>query len=84
MHSSFGSATFLQQNLPGKSIPNFPWEKSHWHNKQQKEKRKKVRARERTVVSQASTGTVSKALLEKLPRDGVKRVWAFPNAQILP
>ena len=38
------------------------------------------RTRERAIVSQTNIGTVSKAMLGKLLRDWVERVWAFPSA----
>ena len=38
--------------------------------------------RERTIVSQTNIGTVSKATLGKLLRDGVERIWAFPSEEI--
>ena len=34
---------------------------------------------ERTVVKQIYIGTVSKATLGNLLRDGVERIWAFPS-----
>ena len=37
---------------------------------------------ERVIVSQTNIGIISKAMLGKLPRDGVERVWAFPSAWI--
>ena len=37
---------------------------------------------ERTIMNQKNTGTVSKATLGKLPRDGVERIWAFPSAHV--
>ena len=37
---------------------------------------------ERTTVNQTSSGTVLKAMLQKLLRDGVKHIWALPSAQI--
>ena len=46
-------------------------------------RRSSLNGRERAIVNQANNGTVSKATLGKLLRDGVERVWAFPSAQIL-
>ena len=37
---------------------------------------------ERAIVNQMNIGTISKATLRKLLRDGVERLWAFPSAQI--
>ena len=42
--------------------------------------RSSLKGRETAVVSQTNTGTVSKAMLKKLLRDGVERIWAFPSA----
>ena len=36
--------------------------------------------RERSVFNQTNIGTVSRATLGRLLRDGVERVWAFPSA----
>ena len=40
-------------------------------------RRSSLKGRERAIVSQ--TGTVSKAMLGKLLRDGMERIWAFPS-----
>ena len=45
-------------------------------------RRSSLKGRERAIVSQTDTGTVSKATLRKLLRDGVDRIWAFPSAQM--
>ena len=45
-------------------------------------RRSSLKGRERVIVSQTNIGTVSKATLGKLVRDGVERIWAFPSAQI--
>ena len=39
-----------------------------------------LKGRERSVFSQANIGTVSRATLGRLLRDGAERVWAFPSA----
>ena len=39
-----------------------------------------LRGRQRSVFNQANIGTVSRATLERLLRDGAERVWAFPSA----
>ena len=39
-----------------------------------------LRGRKRAIVNQTNIGTVSRATLGKLPRDGVERIWAFPSA----
>ena len=39
-----------------------------------------LKGRERSVFNQANIGTVSRATLGKLLRDGAERVWAFPSA----
>ena len=39
-----------------------------------------LQGQERSVFNQANIGTVSRATLGRLLRDGVKRVWAFPSA----
>ena len=41
-----------------------------------------LKGRERAIINQMKTGTVSKAALGKLLRDGVEHIWAFPNTQI--
>ena len=43
-----------------------------------------LKGRERAIVNQTNIGTVSKATLGKLLRDGVERIWAFPSAKIPP
>ena len=53
--------------------------------KKKKKRRKKharlssLKGRERIFVNQTNIGTVSKATLGKVPRDGVERIWAFPS-----
>ena len=42
--------------------------------------RSSLKGRERAIVSQTNFGTVSKAVLGKLLRDGVERIRAFPSA----
>ena len=42
--------------------------------------RSSLKGRERAIVNQTNIGTVSKATLEKLLRDGVERIFAFPSA----
>ena len=39
-----------------------------------------LRGRERSVSNQINIGTISKATLERLLRDGAERVWTFPSA----
>ena len=39
-----------------------------------------LQSRERSVFNQANIGTVSRATLGRLLRDGAERVWAFPSA----
>ena len=39
-----------------------------------------LKGRERAIVSLTNIGTVSKATLGKLLRDGVEHIWAFPRA----
>ena len=43
-------------------------------------RRSPSKGRENAKVSQTNIGTVSKAMLGKLLRDGVERIWAFPRA----
>ena len=43
-------------------------------------RRSSLKGRERAVFNQTNTGTVSKATLGKLLRDGVERIWVFPSA----
>ena len=38
-----------------------------------------LKGRERAIVNQTNTGTVSKATSGKLLRDGVERIWTFPS-----
>ena len=38
-----------------------------------------LQGRERSVFNQTNIGTVSRATLGRLLRDGVERVWAFPS-----
>ena len=39
-----------------------------------------LQGQERSVFNQANIGTVLRATLGRLPRDGAERVWAFPSA----
>ena len=39
-----------------------------------------LKGRERSVFNQSNIGTVSRATLRRLLRDGAERVWAFPSA----
>ena len=39
-----------------------------------------LKGREKATVNQTNIGTVSKATLGKLLRDGAERIWAFPSA----
>ena len=43
-------------------------------------RRSSLKGRVRTIVSQTNMGSVSKATLGKLLRDGVERIRAFPSA----
>ena len=43
-------------------------------------RRSSLKGRERAIVNQTNIGTVSKATLGKLLRDGMERIWAFPSA----
>ena len=42
-------------------------------------RRSSLKGRGRAIVNQTNIGTVSKATLGKLLRDGVERIWAFPS-----
>ena len=50
--------------------------------KRRSARRSSLNGRERAIVNQTNIGTVSKAALGKLLRDGVERIWAFPSAYI--
>ena len=43
-------------------------------------RRSSLKGRERAIVNQSKTGTVSKATFGKHLRDGVERIWVFPSA----
>ena len=43
-------------------------------------RRPSLKGRKRAIVNQTNTGSVSKATLGKLLRDGLERIWAFPKA----
>ena len=43
-----------------------------------------LQGRQRSVFNQANIGTVSRATLGRLLRDGAERVWAFPSATMPP
>ena len=45
-------------------------------------RRSSMKGRERVIISQTNIGTVSKATLGKLMRDGAERSCAFLSAQI--
>ena len=42
-------------------------------------RRSSLKGRERAIVSQTNTGTISKATLGTRLRDGVELIWAFPS-----
>ena len=44
--------------------------------------RPSLKGRERVVDNPTNIGAVSKAMLGKLPRDGVGRIWTFPSAYL--
>ena len=44
--------------------------------------RSSFKGRERAMVNQTNIETISKATLGTLLRDGMERIWAFPNAWI--
>ena len=50
--------------------------------KRRSARRSSLNGRERAIVNQTNIGTVSKAMLGNLLRDGVERIWAFPSAYI--
>ena len=39
-----------------------------------------LKGRERVIINQTNTGTISKAMLGKLLRDGLECIWAFVSA----
>ena len=39
-----------------------------------------LKGQERVIANQINTGIVSKAMLRRLTRDGVERIWASPSA----
>ena len=41
-----------------------------------------LQGRERSVINQTNIGTVSRATLGRLLRDGAERVWAFPSTSM--
>ena len=43
-------------------------------------RRSSLKGRERAIVNQTNIGSVLKAMLGKILRDGVERIWAFPSA----
>ena len=43
-------------------------------------RRSSLKGREMAIVNQTNIGTVSKATMGKLMRDGVERMWALPSA----
>ena len=45
-------------------------------------RRSSLKGREKVIVNQTNTETVSKGTLGKRLRDGVERIWAFRSAQI--
>ena len=40
------------------------------------------KGQEGAIISQTNIGTISKATLGKLLRDGVESIWAFPSTEI--
>ena len=69
------------ETLPAGTKPR-TWH--HWSQERGVEResarRSSMKGRERAIVNKTNTGTVSKATLGKLLRDGVERIWAFPSA----
>ena len=41
-----------------------------------------MKGRERAIVSQTNVGTVSRATLGKLVKDGLERIWTFPSTYL--
>ena len=58
--------------------PLITWRREAW--KEESVSRSSLKGRERAIVNQTNIGTVSKAMLGMLVRDGVDRIWAFPSA----
>ena len=90
-----GKATLTSGFLFGtykmlRSLRHYLWVQSQRHHtidcleergvKRGSPRRSSVKGRERAIISQMKTGTVSKATLGKLPRDTVERTWAFLSA----
>ena len=73
-----------------RSLRHYLWAQSQGHHtidlleeggmKRGSARRSFLKGRERAIVSQTNIGTVSKATLGKLLRDGVERIWAFSSA----
>ena len=69
---------FLNMDRPGHhSIDRL---KERDHKEKGSGRQSTLQGRERSVFNQANIGTVSRATLGRLLRDGAERVWAFPSA----
>ena len=84
------SGLLLERSEVLRSVRHYLWTQSQRHHTidrlkergvdRRNAKRPSLKRRERAIVSQMNTGTVSKATLWKLMIDGVERIWAFPSA----
>ena len=81
-------AWFLELSEVLKSLRHYLWAQSQWHHTIEKRGVERgsarwsfLKGRERAIVNQTNIGTISKAMLGKLLRDGVERIWAFPSTQ---
>ena len=58
--------------------PSIAWRREAW--KEEALDDLPLKGRERAIVDQTNTETVSKETVGKFLRDGVERIWAFPSA----
>ena len=73
-----------------RSLRHYMWAQNQGHHtinrleercvERESSRRSSLKGRERAIVSQTNTRTVSKAMLRKLLRDGAERIRAFPSA----
>ena len=90
-----GKATLTRGLLQGRSemlriLRHYLWAQSQGHHtvdrieekgvERESARRFSLKGRERAIVNQTNIGTVLKATLRKILRDGVERIWAFPGA----
>ena len=87
--AALASSLLLGRSEVLRSLRHCMWAQSQGHHvdrleergvERESARRSSFKGRERAIVSQTNSGTVSKATLEKRLINGVERIWAFLSA----